>query len=112
MWILSPIIIPVLLVITAAIYHLMVLLLAGGGQGFEATFRVVAYSVGPQLFQVVPFCGGFVSFVWGVVLQIVGMQHVHRVSGLKAVAIVLAPLVVCGGLFGALLFLTFAFREG
>jgi hypothetical protein len=93
--ILGPIFIAVGLFIWSGILHLILLLLGGGGRGFEGTFRVLAYAAASNLFQIVPLCGGFVGGVYGIVLAIIGLSEVHGDSKGKAAAAVLLPLVLC-----------------
>src|SRR5260370_32721482 len=47
--------------IWTAITHLMLLLLDGAGQGFEATFRVLCYSHAASVLAIVPLCVGLIA---------------------------------------------------
>jgi hypothetical protein len=108
--ILGPIFIAVGLFIWSGILHLLLLLLGGGGRGFEGTFRVLAYAAATNLIQIVPLCGGFVGGVYGIVLAIIGLSEVHGDSKGKTAAAVLLPLVLCccccalglGAMFGGI----------
>ena len=93
--VLGPIFIVVGLFVWAGILHLLLLLLGGGGRGFEATFRALAYASAANLIQIVPLCGGFIGGVYGIVLAIIGLSAVHGDSKAKAAAAVLLPLVLC-----------------
>jgi len=95
---LMPVYVVVQLFLWSGILHLMILLLARGGRGFEATFRVVAFSSAPALLYVVPFCGGLLASVWSAVLTIIGLREVHRVSGAVAALAVIIPLFTCLGM--------------
>ncbi len=91
---------PVLLLIGmflwSAIVHLMLLLLGGASQGYEATFRTIVYCTGSTaLFQAIPFCGQWVGLIWSLVAQILGLKEMHNISGGKAAAAVLVPLLLC-----------------
>ena len=80
----------------AGVVHLCLMLLGGAKQGYEATFRALAYSYGAtSLFQVVPFCGGFISIIWSLVAQIIGLKELHETGGGRAAAAVFLPLVLC-----------------
>ena len=82
--------------VSAAIYHVMLLLLGSGRQPFEATMRVVAYSMGStSLLQVIPMCGGVFAGVWAIVANIIGLAQTHEISTGKAAAAVLVPILVC-----------------
>jgi hypothetical protein len=94
----APVFILIGLFVWSAIVHLMLLLLGGATQGYEATFRTMAYCSGSTaLFQAIPFCGGFVGIygLWFAVAQILGLKEMHNISGGKATAAVLLPLVLC-----------------
>ncbi|AKU93056.1 YIP1 family protein [Vulgatibacter incomptus] len=77
----------------AAVVHLCCLILGCGKRGFEATFRAIAYSLGPSIFAVVPGIGSLVAGVWSLVLEIVGIQHMQRTTGARAVAVIFLPLL-------------------
>jgi hypothetical protein len=80
----------------AGVVHLCLMMLGGAKQGYEATFRTLAYSYGSTaLFQVVPFCGGLIGMVWSLVAQIIGLKEMHGTGGGRAAAAVLLPLVLC-----------------
>jgi len=92
----APVFLLIGLFLWSAIVHLMLLLLGGASQGYEATFRTIAYCSGSTaLFQAVPFCGGWVGGIWSLVAQIVCLKEMHHISGGKAAAAVLVPLVLC-----------------
>ena len=113
--ILGPVFVVIGLFIGAGIIHLSCLLLAGGGKGFEATFRVASYAQAAAIINVIPVCGGLIALVYTIYLWIVGMSEAHGIPRGKATAVVLVPLlIVCcccvgiplmivfGGLAGAL----------
>jgi hypothetical protein len=84
------------LFISSAIYHVALLMLKGANHPFDATFTVVAYVTGATaLIQVVPICGQYVYGIVALVYAIIGLSAVQQVSGGKAAAAVLLPLVIC-----------------
>jgi len=83
------------LFVWTGLLHLLLLLVRGAQNGFEATFRVVAYGYGANIFLAIPFCGGVLSILWTVVLAIIGLKEAHGTSGGKAGFAVLFPLVLC-----------------
>jgi hypothetical protein len=93
--IMGPVFIVVGLFVWSGIVHVILLLLGGAGRGFEATFRVVAYGATTNLIQIVPFCGGLIGAIYGIVLAIIGLSAAHGDSKGKTAAAVLAPLVLC-----------------
>ncbi len=77
------------------ILHLALLIVGEGKGGFETTFRLLCYAHTADLGSIVPLCGGIISFVWFVVLQIVGVAEAHRCPYGKAALAVLLPLLLC-----------------
>lgn len=92
--------------ISAAILHVMLLILGGAGSGFEATFRVVCFVQATSLVLLVPFCGQVVQPFWTLVLAVIGLAAAHRIGHGKAAAAVLLPVLLfcCCCLGFALLF--------
>jgi hypothetical protein len=90
--------------VTAAILHLCLLIVGGARRDFEATFRVVCYAVGPNLFNIVPVCGGLVAWVWNATLNVIGIKETHEISaGKTLLALSLPALVFCGFVFVAVI---------
>jgi hypothetical protein len=82
--------------ISSAIYHVMLLLLGGANNGFEATYRVVAYTSGLSfLMYLIPCCGNYIGGLASIVLTIVGLAYGHDTSGWRAAGAVLLPMGVC-----------------
>ena len=98
----TPFFIILWLFILAGMLHLFLLMVQGAKSGFEATFRVVAYSGSPYLFLILPFCGGFLALIWSLVIMLIGFKHAHEISGGKAAFAVFFPLIICCGLVIAL----------
>ncbi len=95
MLLLSPIIIIIGLLITTAIYHLFLLIVRGANNGFEATFKAISYSSGVYIFQIIPFCGGFIAGIWLLFLYVIGLREIHRTSTGKALFAVFVPVILC-----------------
>ncbi len=90
----APILAAIGLFIGAGILHLLVMLIVGSANsGFEATFRVVAYSAVTSLVSWIPFIGAILS-LYGIYLGIVGIREVHNTTTGKAAIVVLIPAVV------------------
>ncbi len=71
---------------------------------FENCMRIVSYAMTAQLFRVIPFVGGVIAWVYGIVLTIVGVSALFRVTSGRATAVVLLPKLVLGALFFAVIF--------
>ena len=92
--ILAPIGTAIALFIGAGILHLLVMLIVGSRNGgFEATFRVGAYSSVVNLVSWIPFIG-WIASLYGVYLAIVGVREVHGTTTGKAALVVLIPAAV------------------
>jgi hypothetical protein len=92
---LTPFMLIIGLFIWAGILHLLLLLVRGAKNGFEATFRVVSYINGASVFLVIPLCGGLLCGIWTLVLAVIGIRDAHGTSGGKATFVVLFPLIIC-----------------
>jgi hypothetical protein len=91
-----PGIILLVLFIIAAIYHLFLMMFGGAKRSFETTVRVLCFSAGSTaIFQLIPFCGGLIAFVWGLVIDIIGLAEAHETGTGKAAAAVLVPIAAC-----------------
>ena len=99
----GPLAIAIGLLVASALNHATLLLLGGARAGFEATFRVSAYSKATSLVSLVPMCGPLLAVVWGAVVAIIGLQEAHQTTLGKAIAAVLLPiLLVCCCCLGSL----------
>jgi hypothetical protein len=101
--VLMPALVIVGLFISTAIYHVCLLLFGDAQRGFGVTLRAVAYASGPNLFAIVPICGGIVGGIWVLVLTIMGAFYGHRTDAWRAILAYFLPLIVCCGV-GFLLF--------
>jgi len=89
---------PILLVIgffiASGIFHVCLLIVGAGKRGFEATFRVVAYTTSSQVFALIPFVGGIIITIYNLVLWTIGFRQVHRTTTGRAFVAVLLPMVI------------------
>jgi hypothetical protein len=90
----SPLFVVLLLLVWSLMAHLCLMVVRGATNGFEATFRVAAYSQAAQLWGLIPFVGGFIGGIWFLVVQIIGLREIHGISYLKVVAALLLALVL------------------
>ncbi len=93
----SPLLVIVGLFVSAGVLHLCLMMVKGARSGFETTFRVVSYGYSANIFLIIPFCGGLLTFVWAIVLYIIGLREAHETTGGKAAFAVFLPLIVCCG---------------
>jgi hypothetical protein len=82
------------LFIGAGILHLLVMVIVGSrNSGYEATFRVGAYTAVTSLVSWIPFIG-WIASLYGIYLAIVGIREVHTTTTGKAALVVLIPVAV------------------
>jgi len=101
---LTPLLMVAGMFIGSGILHLCLMLFGGANKPFETTFRVVCFSCGAAyLFSIIPFCGGYITPIYNIVLQCIGISRAHETTMGKAVLAVLLPLVVCCGIFAVVM---------
>jgi hypothetical protein len=91
---LSPLFVTVNLFISSIIIHVLLFLVRGGRNGFEATFRVVAYSQATRAWSVIPLVGGAIGWIWRSIVYIIGLKEVHETSYGKVILAFSIPFVL------------------
>ena len=92
--ILAPIGAAIGLFIGAGILYLLVMVIVGSrNSGYEATFRVAAYTSVVNLVSWIPLIG-WIASLYGIYLAIVGIREVHTTTTGKAALVVLIPVAV------------------
>ena len=94
MFLFSPVIVSIGVIVKAAMIHLVLILLGGNKLGFEATLRVSAYSEAASILALLPFCGPVLGVVWSLVVVIIGLYSIHETDPWRAVVAVLAPMAL------------------
>ncbi|MEW6668508.1 MAG: YIP1 family protein [Thermodesulfobacteriota bacterium] len=92
--ILSPLYVFVMIYLVSLFLHACLLLVRAGKNGFQATFRVIAYSQGTQVLAFIPFVGGAAGLVWQCVVQMIGLREIHEVSYGRIILAFLIPFVL------------------
>ncbi len=91
---LTTIFVPLILLIAAAIMQVAVrIVLKWENAGFEATYRVLAYSSALFVLDWLPFIG-WVFGLYSIYVTAIGIREVHRATTGQAVGILLLPLVL------------------
>jgi hypothetical protein len=90
----TPIIALVGLYVTAAVFHVLLLVVRGAPRGFDSTLTVVGYASGIFLIRAVPACGGLIAGIWFMVAAIHGLAEAQRCGSAKSAFAVLMPLVL------------------
>ena len=92
--ILCPLAATAMICMTSLIVHLLLSVVGGGKNGFEATFRAVCYSQAAQFWALIPYAGGLMATLWLLVVQLVGIREIHGVSYTRVLIAFLIPVVV------------------
>jgi len=95
--VMMPFLLIIWLFIVSGMLHLFLMMVRGAKAGFEATFRVISYSVSPFLFMVIPYCGMLITMLWMLTLTVIGLRDAHETTGGKATAAVFFPFLFCCG---------------
>lgn len=90
---LSPLFAALGILFNAGLYHLCLMMVGGAHRGYDASVRAVAYASTPALLAVVPCCGAHIGGIWAFILTIIALKEIHEISGGKAVAAVILPIV-------------------
>lgn len=96
-FLLAPIRLLVMLLLSATITHGLLRLFDGARHGFGTTLRVFCYAYSPALFGVVPVIGGVVGAVWMLVLVIIGLRDAHEADAWKPFLALLTLFVLLLG---------------
>lgn len=88
----APLVAAVNIWVSAGLNHIGVLLVAGRGRRFAATFRASAYAFAPMVVLILPAIGNLIGFIWVVLLQVIAIGQVHRLSLGRATLAVVMPL--------------------
>lgn len=91
----SVVAVPIGLFINAGVLHLMLMILGGANEDFEATFRAIAYSQTAQLAQIIPIIGTLAAAIWTIVLEVKALANLHDITSGKALLAIFLPLIVC-----------------
>lgn len=81
-----------MLYVNAGIIHLFVLLFRGK-EGYAETFKVVAYSISPSVFSMIPFVNWF-TWIYTVILQVIGIKVRQKLGWAKSIATIIIPLAI------------------
>lgn len=84
-----------MLVFLSSLYHSALWMLRGANHGFAATFRVTAYVSGSvALLSWIPFFGLFIAGIWGIALQVIGLEQIHETTKVRVIFAVIITLSV------------------
>ena len=90
----TPLLALIAIYLTAAVFHVLLLMVRGAPRGFDATLTVVGYASGIFLIRSLPVCGGLIAMVWFAVSAIQGLGEAQRAGSGKAAFAVLFPVLL------------------
>jgi predicted Zn finger-like uncharacterized protein len=100
---LSPLFVTADLFISSIIIHVLLLIVRGGKNGYEATFRVVAYSQATRAWSVIPLVGGIIGWMWRSIVYIIGLKEAQETSYTRVILAFSIPFVLLIVLISGLL---------
>jgi hypothetical protein len=84
-----------LMFISAAIYHVCLLMVGGGHAGYEATYRALCFGLGSiYVLNAIPIVGPLIGFFYMFVVLIHAFTHTHEMGGGQAALAVFLPLIL------------------
>jgi hypothetical protein len=93
---LLPLLIVAATIIRGLILHLSLAVVGGGAGDLGSTLKVVSYAASASAFNVFPFVGSPIAFLWRVALTVIGLREVHRITTVRAFVAWLLPAIVLG----------------
>ncbi len=99
-----PIIVIFAIFISSLVLHVLLAIVRGANNGYEATFRVISYSQAVQVWGFIPFIGTWISWIWQLIVQVIGLREIHKTSYARVMIAFLIPvgvifLLVIGAVF-------------
>ena len=84
--------------VSSALFHLLLMITGAANNGFEATFRALAYAGGAtSMLQLIPLCGGYLYPLANLFYGVIALKEVHRTEMWRVVlAAVLMFFLCCG----------------
>lgn len=86
--------------VVSLVYHILLTIFQSNKSGYEGTLRVISYSTAPQILAVIPFVGIFISWMWSLIVTIIGIKEIHKTSYLISIVVTLIVLILYIAIFG------------
>src|SRR5262245_10089251 len=84
--------------VSAAIYHVALMICGGARQGYETTYRVTAFAAGSvSWIQFIPYVGMVAMMIWLITLLIFGLSRAHEIPPSKSALAILGLYACCCG---------------
>ncbi len=98
---LAPAVVAITLFVVTAFYHMFLILMKADRQGFEGSFRAVAYGYTPIVTGFFPMPNIEIMAIWmffyatGIlILTAIGLKYIHGTTYTKTIPVVLMPLLL------------------
>ena len=91
--VLSPLIIPLGLLVGAGIIQLALMILGVQKSNYETTFRVICYSSGAAVLGILPVIGGTIGAFMTIFLEAMGLREVYDISLRRGFAALILPMI-------------------
>ena len=92
--IMTPFYILINMFVVSGILHLCLVIVGAARNGFEGTFRTVAFSQSTKILGLVPILGGLIGWVWHFIVQVIGLREMHETSYLRTIIAMLLPVAL------------------
>jgi len=98
---LTPAAVAIMTYFFAGLYTLLLKLIRSDTQGFEGTFRALAYASAPAIVAIFPMLNPtiFVAVtvlggLWSLILTTIGIKHIHKISYTKVIPVMIVPFLL------------------
>ena len=91
-FLLVPIIVVSGILFSSLIIHLFLSIFGQVKGGIKGTISVICYSQAPEIFSLIPMLGGIVALVWRMLIQIVGLKHIHETTYPRVILSFIVPI--------------------
>jgi len=78
-------------IISALLFHTVLVLIAKKRKSLRTTLVATCYGCAPMILAIIPFVGLPLGGLWTMALQVIALASLHRISPLQAIVAVLAP---------------------
>ncbi|MBI2194631.1 MAG: YIP1 family protein [Planctomycetes bacterium] len=84
--------------IGGAVVHLFLRIFGAANSKIGATYRVQVFAQSVLVFNWIPIVGPVVGGIWGLVLNVIGLKHMHNTSYGRVIAAMFIPTAVIVGI--------------
>jgi len=91
--VLSPLIIPLGLLVGTSIIQLALMILGVQKSNYETTFRVICYSSGAAVLGILPLIGSMIGAFITILLEAMGLRELYDISLRRAFAALILPMI-------------------